>query len=258
MILVRAHGRFEAIKWSLGLTAAVVLFAATAATAVRADDVPGIGDWEHYRFSLDETPITVVFVHESGRRDFPVLTIPRSYIYFENGARPTTEGPLGDHIETDGLGVALADPDGEAWSTAVETYSVQHQLSRDSAAKQMRSRSYTVRLSPNTNPRFADAAASSAARNRTLTRIASDGLKEYVGRSSSNTYYVGDSGDEFITTRCFNPTDPEFFCEYTFLITSGIVGRADFSDFRLNGGRDYANRRVRLTRQAICRFFEDC
>ena len=69
----RADGRQSRVCWFAALVPVIVLLAAPGA---RADYVPGIGDWEHYHHSLDETPIAVVFVHDFGKRDFPVLTIP--------------------------------------------------------------------------------------------------------------------------------------------------------------------------------------
>jgi hypothetical protein len=113
----RADGQQSRVCWFAALVPVIVPLAAPGA---RADYVPGIGDWEHYQHSLDETPIAVVFVHDSGKRDFPVLTIPRSYIYFANGVPPSTHGPLPESIETNDLGLAFTEPDGTAWSTAIE------------------------------------------------------------------------------------------------------------------------------------------
>ena len=102
--------------------ALAVVALCAAAEAVRADDVPAFGNWEHYHFSLDPTPIEVRFVHDRGSRDFPALKIPRSYVVYANGAEPSTKGPLPALVETNNVQIAFADPDGKAWSVAIDAH----------------------------------------------------------------------------------------------------------------------------------------
>jgi hypothetical protein len=250
----QTHLKPRGAIWLFGLALAIAPFAGPVA---RADSVPGLGEWEHYHFSLDESPVTVVLVNDSGRRDFPILTVPRSYIYYAEGAPPSTAGPLPDSIETNTLGLAFADPDGEAWSVAIEKYAARSLSSSNAAAKALRTESYNVEVLTS-HPQFADLKRKSLTRRRTSTgRLY--GPEEYVGKSSTMTYYIGDAADEFISATCPNPLNPRFFCEYMFMVDDGdVFGRIHFSDFRAFGGRDYANRRIRFARQTICRFLEEC
>ena len=69
---------------------------------------------------------------------------------------------------------------------------------------------------------------------------------------------MGGEGDEFLQAYCYNPLNDVYFCKYNFEIVKDIAADASFLDFRAHGGRDYANRRVRLARQVVCRFIADC
>jgi hypothetical protein len=216
-----------------------------------------LGAFEHFHYSLDESPVRVVLVNNSGRRDFPILTVPRSYIYYAEGAPPSTAGPLPDSIETSNLGLAFADPDGQAWSVAVEKRAARNSSSSRAAAEALRTDRYKVKLLT-ANMQFAAAMRKTVTGMRTSTgRLY--GPEEYVGKISIMTYYVGDASDEFITATCHNPLNPHFLCEYLFMVDDGdVFGQVVFSDFRAFGGRDYANRRIRLARETICRFTEEC
>ncbi|WP_157644305.1 hypothetical protein [Bradyrhizobium sp. WSM2793] len=41
-------------------------------------------------------------------------------------------------------------------------------------------------------------------------------------------------------------------------ITEGVVAQVRFVDFRLFGGRAYANRRLRFVREVVCRYLTRC
>ena len=227
-------------------------------TAARADDVPGIGDWEHYHFSLDEALVRVVFVHDvAGKLNFPLLTLPRSYIYFVNGAPPSTEGPLPERIETNHIGLAFSDPEGDPWSVAVQKYMSENAKSSTSAGKALRASQYTVELHPNTNSAWAESVRTSTAHNHSLIGEPYPGINEYSG-AGSGSYFLGGEADECVQAYCYNPRNEVFFCKYSTMITKDIVAAIDFLDFRMHGGPDYANRRVRFAREVVCRFLDEC
>jgi hypothetical protein len=228
------------------------------ATTGRADDVPGIGDWPHYHFSLDETPVTVVLVHDSGKRDFPVLTVPRSYIYFAHRAPPSTEGPLPDRIETDQLGLAFTDPDGEAWSAAIQDHMAATGQSANAAGKSLRPFQYKVTLSPNTNAVYAETVRQNTRRNHLLIGEPFPGIQEHSRTGTSSSFFVTSGDHEFLQASCYNPLNEVYFCEYRIMITKDIVATIDFLDFRVHGGPDYANWRVRFAREVVCRFLDEC
>ena len=252
----RAHNsRQSRVRWFAILASAIALLAAPGAHAA---DVPGIGDWEHYHYSLDETPITVVLIHDSGKRDFPVLIIPRSYVYFANGAPSSSEGALPESLETNDLGLAFTEPDGSAWSTAIKEYMTEHDVSSSAAGKALRPFRYLVRLSPNTNTAYAETVRANTVRNFTLIGEPYPGIQEYSATGGTSSFFLGSEGDEFLQAYCYNPLNAVYFCNYNFEIVKDISAVATFLDFRAHGGRDYANRRVRLARQVVCRFIADC
>lgn len=75
---------------------------------------------------------------------------------------------------------------------------------------------------------------------------------------SSYSYYVGESSDEFFSARCEGRLNPVFECSYSMSITEGVLAQVDFVDFRLYGGRAYANRRLRFVREVVCRYLTRC
>jgi hypothetical protein len=222
-----------------------------------ADDVPEIGLWDHYHYSLDDQPVTVSFRHDSGRRDFPALTIPRSYIYFANRIAPSHEGPIADSIVTDHLGIAFADPDGIAWSTTVQGQAAKRSVSIDKAGKTLRADLYIVALYPNTNPAYAETVRANTVRSYARVGEPYPGMQAYSS-SGSDVYLLGEAKDKFIQAYCYNPPNAVYFCSYRFVVTDRLTATVKFLDFRVHGGREYANRRVAFARKVICRFLEEC
>jgi hypothetical protein len=70
--------------------------------------------------------------------------------------------------------------------------------------------------------------------------------------------YVGGPSDSFEAIRCNYTSHTLSYCSYSVEITDRIWARANFLDFRLHGGRAYANQRARFLREVICRFVEGC
>jgi hypothetical protein len=213
-----------------------------------ADEVPGIGDWAEYHFSLDESPMVVRFVDDSGRTDYPSLTIPRSYVYYAAGA---AAGPLPDAIETRTLRIAFADPDHQAWSVTVDEY--RERAGPGSSPADLRERLYTMELvaSPST-----PVTAPVARPPEEYFEGRSDGMDEFRV-SAGHSVFIPETPDGFISAECDNPSRPEYFCEYTVRLTPEITARVKFSDF-LHGGRSYADQRTRTARAVVCRFLSDC
>lgn len=73
-------------------------------------------------------------------------------------------------------------------------------------------------------------------------------------------YYPENSNSEnkkiYCTTRTpHKKHHNEKFCSYRFRLAQNFVVRASFADFRLNGGLKFAEERVRMLRETLCRFY---
>ena len=213
-------------------------------------------DYLHFS-SLDMTPVQISLVHEvAGKANFPELMVPRAYVYYVSGFLPG-QGPLPSQLSTKDVWLMFADGTGEAWTVAVAERARRDGIDTITAAHRMRAEETTVQIGPSTNPDYADAArdVSMAAPHRQDDSF--EGLAHYRG-VSSYSYYVGESSDEFSSARCEGRLNPVFECSYSMSITEGVVAQVDFVDFRLYGGRAYANRRLRFVREVVCRYLTRC
>jgi hypothetical protein len=223
-----------------------------------ADAVPNLGRGDFLHFSLDMTPIRISLVHGVvGKARFPDLVVPRAYVVFVNRAPNSSEGPLPSQLTSNEVELAFADGTGEAWTVAVAERARREGIDAVTAGHRIRAEETTVQISPNANPAYAD-----AARNVTMAAPhrqddSFEGLAHYRG-VSSYSYYVGESSDELFSARCEGRLNPAFECSYSMSITEGVVARVDFVDFRLYGGRAYANRRLRFVREVVCRYLTRC
>jgi|GEM_PF-3216176 len=235
---------------------AVCLSLAVIANApARADVIPGMasGTSSDY-FSLDSSPVHVDFTQAKSRWKVE-LNIPRKYIVFANIPRQNPRTPLPDNIATNHINIAFSDPDGEAWNEVVAKRAADLGIAPEFAAKQLRPQQYIVRLNVVTNPnRRAAHQAGIAMHERQRDRY--QGLIHY--KFISNDIYVGDESDDFESISCFGQLNPIYFCTYTIEISSDIVASASFLDFRLHGGRAYANKRANFLREVVCRFTDEC
>jgi hypothetical protein len=131
------------VIWGIGMqvaNAAILALLLGLSHGAHADNIAGIGAWGHYHHSLDPTPITIAFVHEKGRRDFPKLTIPRSFVVYAHKAPPSTKAPLPLRLDTDQVQIAFTDPDGPAWTAALKERRAQIGHEQRDAAKELRGR----------------------------------------------------------------------------------------------------------------------
>jgi hypothetical protein len=214
-------------------------------------------DYLHFS-SLDMTPVRISLVHDvAGKANFPDLMVPRAYIYFVNGF-PPGQGPLPSQLGSNDVKLMFADGTGDAWTIAVAERARRDGIDSITAAHRMRAEETTVEIIPSTNAAYADAArdVTSAAPHRQDDSF--EGLAHYRGVSSFS-YYVGGSEDEFFSARCPGPPlNPVFQCNYSMSITEGVVAQVSFVDFRLYGGRAYANRRLHFVREVVCRYLTRC
>jgi hypothetical protein len=214
-------------------------------------------DYLHF-CSLDMTPIRISLVHGvAGKANFPDLVVPRAYVYYVNGFLPG-QGPLPLQLDSDQVELKFVDGTGEAWTVAVAERAGRDCTGTTTAAGRMRAEETMLEIRPSTNPAYADAArrvVTGAAPHRQDDSF--EGLAHYRG-VSSYSYYVGETSDEFYTVQCEGRLNPVYLCTYSTLITQGVVANVRFVDFRLYGGRAYANRRLRFAREVVCRYLTRC
>lgn len=215
-------------------------------------------DYLHFS-SLDMTPIRISLVHKvAGKADVPDLVVPRAYVYWVSNF-PTSQGPLPSQFSSDDVELKFVDGTGEAWTVAAAERALREGIDAETAAHRMRAEETMVQIHPSSTPTaaFADAQRNvmGAAPHRQDDSF--EGLAHYRGVSNWS-YYVGESSDEFFSARCEGRLHPVYLCNYSMSITEGVVAHVAFVDFRLYGGRAYANRRLRFVREVVCRYLTRC
>jgi len=207
------------------------------------------------------TPIRISLVNDVvGKANFPDLIVPRAYVVFVNRAPPSSKGPLPSQLSSDEVELVFVDGSGEPWSVAVAERSRRDGLDRATAGQRMRAEETKVQIHPSKMPTAAYADATRADVLRSAPKRQDDdfeGLAHYKGVASYSNY-VGEPADEFFSVQCEGRLHPVYLCNYTMSITEGVVARVGFVDFRLNGGRAYANRRLRFVREVVCRYLTRC
>ncbi len=225
----------------------------------QADSVPARGTADYLHFSLDMTKIRISLVNDAvPTAKLPDLVVPRAYVVFVETAPPSRHGPLPPLVKSDDIGLMLVDGSGEPWTVAVSERARRDGVDRDTAGHRMRAEQTDVQIKTSTHADFGEFARTNvmrAAPNRQDDSF--EGLAHFRG-VASYSHYIGQSDDEFFSAQCEARLNPVFLCTYTMSITSGVVAYVHFVDFRLYGGRTYANRRLRLVREVVCRYLPQC
>jgi hypothetical protein len=221
--------------------------------------VAGCGDYCLYQgacidpdhFSLDPSPIQVDLTlanRKTAGQNFAKLRVPRSYVVFGNNYG-SLKGPLPEQFATNQIAIRFVDG-GEAWNVAVDRES--RSMGRTQAEKNLRSGEYRVSLHANANPNSqTDRQADIAGYGNVRQPDRYDGLIHFSG--GSQEIYVGEASDSFESISCFRELNPSWFCTYQVDLGDMISASATFLDFRLHGGRAYANLRAQFVRVIVCR-----
>ncbi len=83
---------------------------------------------------------------------------------------------------------------------------------------------------------------------------------KYGLKSFNDRYYYGDAGAGIQKIYCaatFKKASKGHYCKYTATFVDGLTIRARFVDFRLNGGLDFARKRMTFIKSILCRHL-DC
>lgn len=240
---------------------ASTVLAGFCADPLRADDVPSVGRADYLHFSLDMTPIRIGLVNDViGKANFPDLVVPRAYVVFVNSAPHSSQGPLPPELSSNEVELVFADGSGEAWTVAVAERARRDRIDQSTAGYRMRAEQTSVQIRPSKIANEAYAAEARANVMRSAPNRQEDsfeGLAHYRGVASYSNY-IGGSDDQFFSAQCEGRLNPVFLCSYTISITEGVVALVKFVDFRLYGGRAYANRRLRFAREVVCRYLTRC
>ena len=197
-------------------------------------------------FSLDPTPLQIDLTTKDAPQASVKLRMPRSFVRFANNYS-SRQGPLPQHFASDHIAIRFVG-DGEAWSVAFARVGTLD-------PEKLRAEEYGVALYPVRSPRRrTEREASWAQGGHVRQPAAYDGLVQYSG---ANEVFLGDASDLFEQISCSRQAHPSWFCTYEIDITDGVFAVASFLDFRMHGGRAYANQRARAVREVVCRF-TDC
>lgn len=191
-------------------------------------------DYDH---TQDMTPLQIRMRVKAEDRGV-MLNVPRAYVSlsYRSGYRLPAAFDS-NHIQlsfdTEGRAAKFADTPQRAKSTHVELHASRYQRPKKSPAE--------VLKAPIAMP-----------------SESFEGLVPTKHSSSSYLYYPGSAADQFSLAICFSERNADFFCTYYFDAADFVTGEAHFMDFRLHGGRKFANERLRFARSTVCRYLENC
>ena len=248
----------------LPLLGAIALVLGGTVLPARGDKVPGFGPpGEAYYFSTDMTPITVHFVRnrdaftpETARRQPVIATarIPRAYVIFASPYRQPDYPVLPDEIWVTQLDIVLVDPEGEPYSL-IWTRLRDEGLSYSDATGHLRPLRSHVRLNASTMEYATTLTPHEAAAGQVESSI--DGVSEFRHSDSGPVFFRFPENGSIRIIECamnVERSHPSFFCSYQIRLSADVIASAHFIDFRLHGGRDFANERIANIREALCGF----
>jgi hypothetical protein len=240
------------------ILAAAIALAAYSVDPAHADDVPNRVPADYMHFSLDMTKIRISLVNDAApTANFPDLVVPKAYVVFVDGAPHSSRGPLPPLLKSDDIELMFVDGSGEAWSVAVSERARRDGIDRNAAGNRMRAEQTDVQIKTSMHADFGEFSRANVIRSAPNHQNDNfEGLAHYRG-VASYSHYIGQS-DEFFSAQCEGRLNPVFLCKYTMSITNGVVAYVSFVDFRIYGGRTYANRRLRFVREVVCRYLTRC
>ncbi|BCJ90522.1 hypothetical protein IZ6_12570 [Terrihabitans soli] len=208
-----------------------------------------------YYFSTDQAPVRVkLFNQKLGK--VGIANVPRAYIVWLSD-RLASDGPLPNEIDADQFDIMFTDR-GEPWTVAVSKLANDNKISITDAGASLRPSMIWAIIRTTSKPgRMAKMAAGDKARY-TPQSASAYGLTMYRNGGSSFEYYFGEPGDAFSSVRCAGPQSNKILCGFAVDITSDVDAEVLFSDFRVHGGRDWANERVRFAKREICSLLGRC
>ena len=231
-----------------------------------ADYVPGLGSRDFWYWSYEPSPIEI-FLHANRPKDEAppghTIHLPRAMVYYASGYTQPQYRRLPDRIETPLTMISLTYPDGAPLSIALAEASRQTGKSESVlvGTEDFRLRTYSANLFHSefgvVDEEDLSKPWSPPKRERYVPAGEFDGLAVFSVKSNpAALFYIGSQHDEFYFARCFRVVTPTYWCSYNVRISENVRADVSFADLRANGGRDFANERVRALRRALCRNME--
>ena len=248
---------------AIGLGTADGVLVTEAAHGDNIPDSPWKGPDYYYTDKMD--PIEVAFwgrFRERGDRPPDLIaTLPRGYIFSAPGYSQEEYEELPSRIEVKTLSLLFSYPDGLAHKTSQSRYK-RYVKVQDKKIKEYRFRQYRATLHPAVKnlyeadtflPEEYQALKRESLYERYIGNF--DGFRGYRGGGSAR-YYYGDINSDIRRARCWNDVEkahPTFFCSYITLINAHMYAEVSFMDFRMHGGAEFAEERIRVFKQILCR-----
>jgi hypothetical protein len=255
-----------------GFVATLLSMALT--SPVLADRIPYYFSGTQYYNSTSMEPVTVNFMWpdynrpESKIRD--TVHLPRAYIVFAAGyaSRPTKNlgkyfaesqrhgyDRLPDTIQTNTVRILATYPDGEPYSVALRKWG---RKAREEymGTKLAHAKLYIAQLTYISDSHPMPLAMHTVKYEKGEALLEYDGLLYNPKRSNPN--YYNKPSDPYFFASCSDPLEkarPAFMCKYAIPLGPNYLAMVDFLDFRLFGGRAFADERIGAFQRAMCQYF---
>ena len=230
-----------------------------------ADRIPGtafMGPNVYYTDAMD--PIQVLFWGKIENREKTppdsIATLPRAYIFAAPGYSKEEYNELPRRLEVDKLYVMFSYPDGVPYK---ESYSKKKNLVefQGNTIREYVITHYIAIMHQTVNsieqlwfllPEEYRPESEIRTNERYIYNF--DGFKGY--ESGGSFYYYGNIDSDVRKIKCLRAPElahPGSFCTYTTIINERMYVEVDFVDFRLHGGAEFAEERIRVFKEILCR-----
>jgi hypothetical protein len=246
---------------------ALILGLSLAVPDAIADYIPGRGARDFWYWSYDTAQIEI-FLGGNKREGWTgaqghTINLPRAMVIFAASYNQPEYPRLPDQIETSHIGVQLAYPDGAPLSVALAEAAWRTGKSESIVVgtEDFRRRTYSADLFHSefgvVDEEDLSKPWSPISRNSYVPAGEFDRLEAFSLKSSTaSIFFVGGEQDEFYYANCVRVLNSIIWCSYQVRINEHIHGSVSFADLRVNGGRAFANDRVRALRRALCGHME--
>lgn len=228
-----------------------------------ADRVPGTayaGRQVHFTTQMDL--IEFALWPDLGKKTIipPVakFRLPRAYIFNVRGETGENRYSLSSSINASGVGIMLTYPDGLPFSHAIREYRKKIRTSSSQAGRALRSVRMTAHLNSvlgnaNKLPILSSGPETTRFKRDNYLGIYS-GYRRYSMGTSLETFYGPETAliRKMICNDLLANALPRRFCTYYVVLNTHLIAFIKFVDFRVNGGVEFAEKRVRTFLATIC------
>jgi hypothetical protein len=210
-------------------------------------DVVDISLWPDLRKKAERPPVAKV-------------KIPRAYIFYISRKPGTNRDPVPSSVDAKSVNIMLTYPDGLPYSHAIRNYRKEFDVSSWAAGKALRMLSYIAQINGVLGDAYKLSYLSVGPYNLSATEQnflgTYLGMKRFTTGGSAEIYYA--SKNALIRKfKCWNSPEkarPEFYCTYWTVLNKHLIASVKFVDFRVHGGIAFAEERIRVFKETICRY----